>query len=103
MRHDLTSLKLFVAVAECGNLTRAAERQHLAVSAVSKRIAELESHAGTALLVRYPRGVGLTPAGQSVLQHARQVLHMMQRLDKERGEYAGGVKGHVRLPPSRRR
>ncbi len=40
MRYDLTSLKLFVAVAECGNLTRAAEREHLAVSAISKRVAE---------------------------------------------------------------
>lgn len=97
MRHDLTSLKLFVAVAECGNLTRAAERQHLAVSAVSKRIGELEAQAGTALLVRYPRGVGLTPAGQSVLQHARQLLQVMQHLDEELGEYAGGVKGHVRV------
>jgi DNA-binding transcriptional LysR family regulator len=97
MRHDLTSLRLFVAVAECGSLTRAAERQHLAVSAISKRIAELEAQAGTALLVRYPRGVGLTPAGQSVLQHARQLLQVMQHLDEELGEYAGGAKGHVRL------
>jgi DNA-binding transcriptional LysR family regulator len=42
MRHDLVSLKLFIAVAECGNLTRAAEREHLAVSAISKRVTELE-------------------------------------------------------------
>ena len=43
MRYDLTSLELFVAVAEEANLTRAAERQHLAVSAVSKRITELDA------------------------------------------------------------
>lgn len=97
MRHDLVSLKLFVAVAECANLTRAAEREHLAVSAVSKRIAELEDLAGTPLLQRYPRGVALTPAGQSLLHHARQLLQIVDRIDTELAEYAGGVKGHVRL------
>lgn len=97
MRHDLTSLKLFVAVAECANLTRAAEREHLAVSAISKRMAELEAMAGTPLLQRYPRGVGLTPAGQSLLHHARQMLLLVGRMDAELADYAGGVKGHVRL------
>lgn len=97
MRYDLTSMKIFVAVAECGNLTRAAEREHLAVSAISKRIAELEATIGTTLLQRYPRGVGLTPAGQSMLHHARQMLQLVHRMDAELGEYAGGVKGHIRV------
>jgi DNA-binding transcriptional LysR family regulator len=97
MRHDLVSLKLFVAVAECANLTRAAEREHLAVSAVSKRIGELEALVGTPLLQRYPRGVALTPAGQSLLHHARLVLQQVDRMDAELAEFAGGVKGHVRL------
>jgi DNA-binding transcriptional LysR family regulator len=97
MRYDLTSLEIFVNVAECGNLTRAAERQHLAVSAISKRIGELESLAGTPLLVRYARGVALTPAGQSMLQHARQMLQVVQHMEAELGDYAGGVKGHVRM------
>lgn len=97
MRYDLTSLRIFVAVAECGNLTRAAERQHLAVSAISKRIAELEEIARTPLLVRYPRGVGVTPAGQSLLHHARQMLQLVRHMDDELAEYAGGVKGHIRL------
>jgi DNA-binding transcriptional LysR family regulator len=97
MRHDLTSLELFVAVAECGNLTHAAQRQHLAVSAVSKRIGELEALAGTPLLVRQPRGVMLTPAGQSLLHHARQMLALVRRMDEELHEYAGGLRGHVRL------
>jgi DNA-binding transcriptional LysR family regulator len=97
MRHDLVSLRLFVAVAECGNLTRAAEREHLAVSAISKRIAELEDIVRTPLLQRYPRGVGLTPAGQSLLHHARQVLQGIDRMEAELAEFAGGARGHVRL------
>ena len=97
MRHDLVSLKIFVAVAECGNLTRAAEREHLAVSAISKRIAELEDLVRTPLLQRYPRGVGLTPAGQSMLHHARQVLKGVDHMDAAMAEFASGVRGHVHL------
>jgi len=100
MRYDLTSLELFVAVAEEANLTRAAERQHLAVSAVSKRITELEELAGAPLLLRLPRGVSLTPAGQSLLHYARQVLQLVQKMRSELSEYAGGVKGHIRIHAS---
>ncbi|MEN9630610.1 MAG: hypothetical protein RJA10_3838 [Pseudomonadota bacterium] len=97
MRYDLVSLRLFVAVAECGNLTRAAQREHLAVSAISKRVSELEELARVPLLHRYPRGVGLTPAGQSMLRHARQVLQGVDRMEAELAEYADGARGHVHL------
>lgn len=97
MRHSLTTLRIFVSVAECGNLTHAAAREHLAVSAISKRIAELEELVRTPLLQRKPRGVSLTPAGLSLLRHARQVLQAVHSLEAELGEYAGGVKGHVRV------
>lgn len=97
VRYDLTSLEIFVAVAEEANLTRAAERRHLAVSAISKRIADLEELAGAPLLVRQPRGVSLTPAGQSLLHYAKQMLYLVERMHSELSEYAGGVKGHIRL------
>jgi DNA-binding transcriptional LysR family regulator len=100
MRYDLTSLEIFVAVADTANLTRAGEQQHLAVSAVSKRITELEEIAGTALLQRHPRGVSLTPAGQSLLHYARQVLQLVERMRGELSEYAGGLKGVIRLHAS---
>jgi DNA-binding transcriptional LysR family regulator len=100
MRYDLTTLEIFVAVAEEANLTRAASRVHLAVSAVSKRITELEELAGASLLERLPRGVALTPAGQSLLHYARQVLRLVDSMKSELSEYAGGVKGHVRIHAS---
>ena len=100
MRYDLTSLEIFVAVADAGNLTRAAEQQHLAVSAISKRITELEELAGTALLLRHARGVSLTPAGQSLLHYARQMLQIVDRMRGELSEYAGGLKGVIRLHAS---
>jgi DNA-binding transcriptional LysR family regulator len=97
VRYDLTSLELFITVAQERNLTRAARLQHLAVSAVSKRITELESQIGSPLLVRNARGVELTPAGQSLLFYARQLKQTVEQLDSELGEYASGVKGHVRI------
>lgn len=100
MRYDLTSLEIFVAVADTGNITRAADQQHLAVSAISKRIAELEDLTGSPLLVRHARGVSLTPAGQSLLHYARQMLQLVDRMHGELCEYAGGLKGVVRLHAS---
>lgn len=97
MRHDLLSLEIFMAVAEQRNLTKAAKRCHLATSAVSKRISELEAKVGASLFVRYPRGMELTPAGQSLRHYAVQLLETLARMDSELGEYGSGTKGHIRL------
>ncbi|GFM67156.1 hypothetical protein PSCICJ_32740 [Pseudomonas cichorii] len=97
MRYDLTSLDVFITVTEERNLTRSARIRHLAVSAISKRITELEAQVGSPLLLRNARGVELTPAGQSMLFYARQLKQTLAQLDTELGEYATGVKGHVRI------
>ncbi len=96
-RIDLTSLQLFVAVCELGSIGRAAEREFLAASAVSKRLADLEAAVQTPLLLRHSRGVRPTPAGESLLHHARTVLFGLERMQGELDEYAGGVRGHVRV------
>lgn len=96
-RLDLTSLQLFVAVCELGSIGRAAEREFIAASAVSKRLSELEAAADTALLYRHSRGVTPTPAGESLLHHARTVLFGLERMQAELSEYAEGVRGHVRM------
>jgi len=97
MRYDLVSLSLFVAVAETQNLTQAARRKHTAVSAVSKRIAELEQQVGTQLMLRLPRGIELTPAGHSLLYHARQILRNLEQMEEELSDYAAGIRGHIRI------
>ena len=99
-RIDLTSLQLFVAVCEAGSIGRAAEREFIAASAISKRLADLEGALGTALLYRHARGVDLTPAGQSLLHHARSVLYGLEKMQGELSEYAEGVRGHVRVHAS---
>ncbi|MBZ9780115.1 LysR family transcriptional regulator [Pseudomonas sp. REP124] len=97
MRHDLLSLEIFMAVAEQRNLTKASQLCHLATSAVSKRISELEEKVGSPLFVRYPRGMELTPAGLSLRHYAQQVNETLQKMDQELSEYGAGIKGHVRL------
>ena len=99
-RIDLTSLQLFVAVCELGSIGKAAEREFIAASAVSKRLSDLEATLDTPLLYRHTRGVDLTPAGESLLHHARSVLFSLEKMQGELSEYSDGVRGHVRVHAS---
>ena len=67
-------LRYFVAVAEEGQITRAARKVHIAQPALSQAIAQLESELGVELLKRHARGVTLTPAGEAFLAKARIAL-----------------------------
>jgi DNA-binding transcriptional LysR family regulator len=70
----LEQLRYFVAVAEEEQLTRAAQRLHLAQPALSKAISQLEGELGVELFARQARGVALTPAGDAFLSKARIAL-----------------------------
>lgn len=94
---DPVSLQHFVAVCEEGNIARAAARESLVPSALSKRIAALETEVGVPLLVRRRRGVEPTAAGQALLVRAREVLSALDRLRIELGDYGHGVQGSVRV------
>jgi LysR family transcriptional regulator, hca operon transcriptional activator len=72
---ELRHLRYFVAVAEEGSLTLAAERRlHTAQPSLSRQIRDLEQEVGTQLLIRSARGVELTDAGKVFLEHARLAL-----------------------------
>lgn len=72
---ELRHLRYFIAVAETGSLTEAAEfRLHTSQPSLSRQIKDLEHEVGTQLLVRGPRGVTVTAAGQAFLGHARLAL-----------------------------
>lgn len=94
---DLTSLRLFVAVCDSRNIARAAAEASLVGSAVSKRLAQLEEQLGTPLLVRRRHGVDPTPAGESLLEHARELLLGAQRIERDMAAFAAGVRGQVRV------
>jgi DNA-binding transcriptional LysR family regulator len=94
---DPISLQHFVAVCEEGSIARAAEREALVASALSKRIAALEAEVGVPLLVRRRQGVETTPAGQALLARAREVLAGLDQLRVELGAFGAGVQGSVRV------
>lgn len=94
---DLHTLRFFMLVAQTGSLTKAAEKSHMTLSALSKRIAELERTVDCALFIRMPRGLELTPAGHELVQHARSVLELVSRMADDMSDFAIGVRGHVRV------
>jgi LysR family transcriptional regulator, hca operon transcriptional activator len=72
---ELRHLRYFVAVAEAGSLTVAAQQKlHTSQPSLSRQIRDLESELGVQLLARRARGIELTPAGRTFLDHARLVL-----------------------------
>jgi DNA-binding transcriptional LysR family regulator len=76
---NLRQLEYFVAIAEEGSVTRAADRLFVAQPSLSQQIAALEAELGGALLERMPRGVRLTMAGQSFLPEARAAISHAER------------------------
>jgi DNA-binding transcriptional LysR family regulator len=96
-RLDFSTLELLVAVADAGSFSRAAVQVHLALAAVSRRITDLEASLGTVLFYRHARGVMPTPAGSAMIRHAREILGRLSRMRAEAGEFASGVRGHVRV------
>ncbi len=97
MRFDLTDLSLFRHVVEAGSITHGSGRAHLALAAASTRIRNMEEALGAPLLVRGRHGVTPTPAGRTLLQHARTILLQAERLREDLGAYARGLAGQVRL------
>jgi DNA-binding transcriptional LysR family regulator len=94
---DLTTLRLFVSVCETGNIARAGEKASIVGSAISKRLAQLEEQLGTPLLARGRHGVVPTPAGQTLLEHARSMLDGAARIERDMQAYIAGGRGQVRI------
>jgi LysR family transcriptional regulator, benzoate and cis,cis-muconate-responsive activator of ben and cat genes len=98
MTPDLRELRYFVGVAEELSFTRAAQRLHVSQPALSATIRQLETRLGVELLHRTTRKVELTPAGKTLLVHARTVLDATVSLDGALREHRdGGSAGRLRV------
>ncbi|OYX87650.1 MAG: LysR family transcriptional regulator [Xanthobacter sp. 35-67-6] len=75
---DLRQLRYFVAIAECGSFSKAAQRLHIAQPALSQHVRNMEIDLGVELLFRSPQGVRPTEAGETLLRHARVMLGQME-------------------------
>jgi DNA-binding transcriptional LysR family regulator len=97
MRFDLVDLQLFIAVTEARSITGGAQRVHLALASASERIKGLEDALRVTLLKRGRRGVEPTAAGESLLDHARIILHNVDALRGDLAAFASGAKASVHL------
>jgi DNA-binding transcriptional LysR family regulator len=80
---DVRRLRIFVAVAEEGSFTAAAQRLYLTQSAVSQQMSVFEREVGIALLRRMPRGVTLTPAGEALVVRAGKLFGEISAIEQE--------------------
>jgi DNA-binding transcriptional LysR family regulator len=94
---DLFTLKLFLTAIEEGQIGRAAVREHIAASAATKRIQDLEDLAGLKLLDRSPKGVVPSAAGEVFARHIRMMLANLDDMRREIGEFTEGIRGHVAI------
>ncbi|MFR9721085.1 LysR family transcriptional regulator [Aeromonas diversa] len=94
---DLKQLTYLVAVADTGSFTAAAQRHHVAQSAVSMAIARLEQRLELKLFERQDRRVRITPEGEVLLTHARRLLQQAERAEREMEELKSLVRGEVRI------
>jgi len=97
MRFDLVDLQLFISVADSRSITRGAARANMALASASARIKGLEQAFGVALLKRGRRGIELTAAGESLLDHARLVLHNVEAMRGDMARFASGMRASVQL------
>jgi DNA-binding transcriptional LysR family regulator len=92
---ELRQLEYFVAVAEEGNFTRAAERVHISQSGVSAQVRQLEADLGATLIDRSGRTATVTAAGAAALEQARAVLASVDAVRHAVDEVRGLVRGQL--------
>ncbi|MEP6717662.1 MAG: LysR family transcriptional regulator [bacterium] len=94
---EIRQLRAFVAIADAGTFTAAAQRVHITQAAISMQIRQLETELGVKLFVRAPRRVLLTEAGEQLLQRARHILRDHDAALDEVTELAGTQRGRLRI------
>lgn len=97
---EIAALQAFLAVAESGSFSRAAERIFLTQPAISKRIAALEQSLGTRLFDRIGRRVRLTEAGRTLLARTQRLLTDLDDIRRSISNLSGTISGELRFATS---
>ena len=94
---ELRQLRYFVEVAEREHISEAADHLHVAQSAISRQIANLEDELGAPLFERIGRNVKLTPIGKTFLEHAIVALKAIDFAAKQVDEFLDPAKGTIKI------
>lgn len=95
--NELTQIKSFVALVESGSISKAAERMDIAVSAVSRRLKELESGLGVQLVQRTTRRMHITEAGEKFYRRCGRLLDDLEEAKHEASNTATALSGTLRI------
>jgi DNA-binding transcriptional LysR family regulator len=95
VKFDTTTIRLILAIAEEGSISRAADRLSLAVAAASRRVTDLEGQLGALLFKRVPHGVEITESGHKLLQYVRQIDNLIDRLEGDAQALNQGLDGRL--------
>lgn len=94
---DFVTLRVFKAAVEEKSFANAAEREHIAASAISRRISEFENRIGITLLERHDRGVKPTAAGKVLMRHVESLFDIVQGTMSDLQSMTQGQTGEVRI------
>ncbi|MFN3243746.1 MAG: LysR family transcriptional regulator [Planctomycetota bacterium] len=94
---EFHQLRYFVAAAETGSMSRAAEREHVSQPALSRQVAQLEKRLGVQLFDRVKQRIRLSEAGRYFLPRARQLLCDAQTSEQQLRERFGGSRRTLRV------
>lgn len=94
---DVRLLRYFLAIAEEGNITKAAERLHMSQPPLSKQMKQLEEELGVSLFIRGKTHIQLTEAGLFLQKRAEELVAAFELTERQIVEYQDGKKGHIQL------
>ena len=97
MHFDFVTLRAFLMVADAENLRAASEQLKLSISAVSRRISDLEADLGQQLFVRHSRGLEITEAGRLLVSRARDTFRTLRAIEDDMRRLATGARGKVSI------
>jgi len=98
---NFTHLAAFYAVTQTGSVTAASEKLHISQPALTREVRELEERFGVPLFDRLPRGMQPTEAGQLLAEYAAQIFSLAETAENAMGEFAGLMRGHLKIATSR--
>ena len=94
---DIRTMQYFLAIAQEGSFTKAAERLHMTQPPLSRQMRDLEAELGVALFARGGKGVTLTEEGARFKERAQEVVDLMGQIESDMASEASNILGEVRI------